>query len=87
MVCCACRFSLQAESTAAPAKGRGKRAGNVEPWMAADTASTKKGVRYRDGQLVSTRGEKFIVETIGTEWNGGSAGKVYTKGKRGKGVI
>jgi hypothetical protein len=55
--------------------------------MAADKASAKNGVRYRDGQLVSTRGEKFIVETLGTEWNGGSAGKVYTKGKRGKGVI
>lgn len=78
---------MQPESASAAPKGKGRHGGSLEPWTAADKASAKKGVRYRDGQLVSTRGEKFIIETLGTEWNGGSSGKVYTKGKRGKGVI
>lgn len=42
-------------------------------------------VRYLDGRVVSQKGEKFIIEKIGEEWDGGSRGKVYTKGKRGKG--
>ena len=41
-------------------------------------------VRYRDGVRVTTKGEKFVVEAS-AEWDGGSKGKVYTKGKRGKG--
>jgi hypothetical protein len=42
-------------------------------------------VRYRDGQVVSCKGDKYIIEKIGEEWDGGSKGKVYTKGKRGVG--
>lgn len=41
--------------------------------------------RYRDGKVVSQKGEKYIVEKVGEEWDGGSRGKVYTKGKRGVG--
>ena len=37
-------------------------------------------VRYRDGRLVSTRGEKYIVESVSEEYDGGSRGKVKTKG-------
>jgi hypothetical protein len=37
-------------------------------------------VRYRDGRLVSTRGEKYIVESLREEYDGGSRGKVKTKG-------
>lgn len=44
-------------------------------------------VRWRDGQPVAFKGEKFIVEKVGEEWDGGSRGKVYTKGKRGKGFV
>ena len=44
-------------------------------------------VRYRDGVRVASKGEKYIVESAGPEWNGGSSGKVYTKGKRGKGFV
>lgn len=33
-------------------------------------------VRYRDGMLVATKGEKYIVEKIGEDWDGGSRGKV-----------
>lgn len=44
-------------------------------------------VRYREGQVVSSKGEKFIVEKLQEEWDGGSTGKVFTKGKRGKGFV
>lgn len=37
-------------------------------------------VRYRDGRLVSTRGEKYIVENLTEEFDGGSWGRVKTKG-------
>ena len=52
---------------------------------AAAGGAEKKAERYLEGRVVSTRGEKFIVETVGEEWDGGSKGKVITKGKRGKG--
>lgn len=39
-------------------------------------------VRFRDGQVSSTKGGKFLVEEK-EEWDGGSKGKVNTKGKRG----
>ncbi|KAG2445680.1 hypothetical protein HXX76_000288 [Chlamydomonas incerta] len=48
-------------------------------------AEAQKKVRYLDGRVVSNKGEKFIIEKTGEEWDGGSRGKVYTKGKRGKG--
>jgi hypothetical protein len=41
-------------------------------------------VRYLDGKVVSMKGEKFIVEKT-EEWDGGSRGRVKTKGKRGTG--
>lgn len=44
-------------------------------------------MRYRDGQAVAFKGEKFITESLKDEWDGGSKGKVYTKGKRGKGFV
>ena len=44
-------------------------------------------VRFRDGVVASTKGQKFIVENLKEEWDGGSSGKVYTKGKRGKGFV
>lgn len=43
-------------------------------------------VRYRDGMPVANKGEKYIVQTVKEDWDGGSSGKIYTKGKRGKGV-
>ncbi|CAN0232769.1 unnamed protein product [Ectocarpus fasciculatus] len=47
----------------------------------------KKTTRYRDGKVVTTTGAKVIVETVKPEWDGGSRGKVKTKGKRGKGFV
>jgi hypothetical protein len=29
-------------------------------------------LRYRDGKVVSTKGEKIIVEKVGEDWDGGS---------------
>ncbi len=46
-----------------------------------------KQVRFRDGVVASTKGQKFVIESMKEEWNGGSSGKVYTKGKRGKGFV
>jgi hypothetical protein len=43
-------------------------------------------VRYHNGVPVHVRkGEKYVVEVLQEEWDGGSRGKVKTKGKRGKG--
>ena len=41
-------------------------------------------VRYRDGAVVSTKGEKFVVEKQ-PEWDGGSRGRVKSKRKGGTG--
>ena len=49
--------------------------------------TNKHEVRYVNGVPVHTRkGEKYIVENLKEEWDGGSRGKVKTKGKRGKGI-
>jgi len=42
-------------------------------------------VRYIDGVPVTTRGEKYVVVSEKEEWDGGSRGRVKTKGKRGVG--
>lgn len=44
--------------------------------------SGRSQVRFRDGMVVSTKGERFVVEKD-MEWDGGSRGKVITR--RGKG--
>lgn len=49
----------------------------------ADVQNTR--VRWRDGVVVSMRGEKVIYEKVKEEWDGGSRGRVKLKGKRGKG--
>ena len=43
------------------------------------------GTRYLDGQVVAHKGEKFITVSEKEEWDGGSRGRVKTKGKRGPG--
>jgi hypothetical protein len=44
-------------------------------WFERSCAAACK-VRYLDGRVVSTKGEKVIIEKIGEEWDGGSRGKV-----------
>ncbi|KAI8111423.1 hypothetical protein M9435_003924 [Picochlorum sp. BPE23] len=47
----------------------------------------KAQIRFRDGAVVSTKGEKYIVENTLPEWDGGSRGRVKMKGKRGTGWV
>ena len=45
-------------------------------------------IRYRDGEIVARKGEKFItVENPNDDYDGGSRGKVKLKGKRGVGWV
>ncbi|KXZ47386.1 hypothetical protein GPECTOR_35g824 [Gonium pectorale] len=64
---------------------KGSKAPALEAWR--DKQAPKPKVRYLDGRVVSTKGEKFIIEKTGEDWDGGSRGKVFTKGKRGKGFV
>ena len=77
-------------------KVRDYAADGVEPKLSAPRlpySGTRKealrgsGARFLDGQVVATKGEKHIVVNAKPEWDGGSTGKVYTKGKRGKGYV
>ena len=59
----------------------------IEPPRLPYTQSRKEAMkgpslRYREGQVTSTKGGKFLVEEK-EEWDGGSRGRVKTKGKRG----
>ena len=50
-----------------------------------DGKGTNK-VRYHNNEVVTSRGEKYVATASKSdEWDGGSRGKVITKGKRGKG--
>jgi len=42
-------------------------------------------IRYLDGKVVATNGAKYIEIQQKEEWDGGSRGRVKTKGKRGTG--
>ena len=64
-----------------------KNAEYLNAQVAKKNESKSSQVRFRDGVVASTKGDKFIVENTKEEWNGGSTGKVYTKGKRGKGYV
>jgi hypothetical protein len=57
------------------------------PLRALTAVKSDKGpkVRYRDGHVATTNGAKMIITMVKPEWDGGSRGKVTTKGKRGKG--
>ena len=81
------RFSLEAQRGSSGQQPRSKSRAEQElaPWSASQPCVGKKGVRYRDGFAVASKGEKHIEVPSKEEWNGGSSGKVYTKGKRGKG--
>ena len=45
------------------------------------------GTRYLDGQVVAYKGEKKVAVSQPEEWDGGSRGRVNTKGKRGPGFV
>ncbi|GMI25337.1 hypothetical protein TrRE_jg12560 [Triparma retinervis] len=50
-----------------------------------EKSKSDSGVRFRDGVVVSNKGGKFITEEIKPDWDGGSRGRVKSKGKRGVG--
>ncbi|KAK9808831.1 hypothetical protein WJX72_004560 [[Myrmecia] bisecta] len=77
------KYMLQSYSSAAGPK---KSAAPLTAWSS-DNANQQHKARYRDGKLVTTRGDKFVIEDLSTSWDGGSKGKVVTKGKRGKGYV
>lgn len=62
---------------------------SISPWESAgrtaDGGARAGMVRFHDSQVVTTRGEKVVVEKLSEDWDGGSRGKVKSKGKRGKG--
>lgn len=51
--------------------------------------SSESKVRYRDGKVVATKGERYILENVKEEYDSGikHTGKILLKGKRGKGWI
>jgi hypothetical protein len=55
------------------------------PKGASAAAAAAPRVRYLDGAPVTTKGEKYVVVSQKEEWDGGSRGRVKTKGKRGVG--
>ena len=51
------------------------------------TSEPSPKVRYLNGEIVANKGEKYVLIQTKEEWDGGSRGKVKTKGKRGKGFV
>ncbi len=68
--------------------GGGGSGSAAAPWGAGREAEANAPkVRFHNGQVVSTRGEKYVTEKLQPEWDGGSRGRVKTKGKRGPGFV
>ncbi|KAL4854494.1 hypothetical protein ACK3TF_004841 [Chlorella vulgaris] len=78
------RFLLQPVPNGSDGDGKG-RPPPLKAWGAGSSGESKCKARYREGAVVTSRGEKYIIEKQGEEWDGGSRGKVVSKGKRGKG--
>ncbi|KAL4438656.1 hypothetical protein ABPG77_006260 [Micractinium sp. CCAP 211/92] len=81
------RFALQAVPDSGGA-GKGKPPA-LQAWGAGGKGKCGGDggkVRYRDGMVATRAGQKYVLEAK-DEWDGGSRGKVYTKGKRGKGFV
>lgn len=78
------RFLLQPVPNGSNGDGKG-RPPPLKAWGAGSSGESKCKARYREGAVVTSRGEKYIIEKQGEEWDGGSRGKVVSKGKRGKG--
>eukprot|EP00953_Heterococcus_sp_UTEX-ZZ885_P010580 6178-Heterococcus_DN1.PRE.3 len=68
---------------------KGQAVNTNAPLRALTAVKSDKGpkVRYRDGHVATTNGAKMIITMVKPEWDGGSRGKVTTKGKRGKGFV
>lgn len=67
-------------------KGSKKKALKDSRRASKKSSKSDSNLKYRDGQIVKVaKGQKFIVEDLKEEWDGGSRGKVVSKGKRGVG--
>lgn len=51
------------------------------------TVTSESKIRYRDGKVVATNGAKYIEVDVKEPWDGGSKGRIKTKGKRGPGWV
>ena len=56
----------------------------VAPTVMGEVAITREEAE-EEGAVVDTKGARYIVEDLTPEWDGGSRGRVKTKGKRGTG--
>lgn len=89
------RFAWRPESTSGGGGGNGGGGGGGGAGKPPPEAKNKRDgagdkgsaprVRYLEGAAVTTKGEKYVVVSQKEEWDGGSRGKVKTKGKRGVG--
>jgi hypothetical protein len=66
------RFDLQAVGGGSSGAGKkGARAPDLLPTLRKGDRQGG-GVRFRDGKVVTTKGEKVIIEKVGEDWDGGS---------------
>lgn len=76
------RYHLQAVPSS---DSNARKKEGVSAWGGGGTeGGGRRQARFRDGVVVSTKGEKYIVEKP-PEWDGGSRGKVKSKRKGGVG--
>lgn len=68
---CVCRFDLRvvSDSSSSSSKPGAKR---VQGPDLLPKVQHESKLRYRDGKVVSTKGERIIVEKVGEDWDGGS---------------
>lgn len=78
---CPATLPLQAVTNGGDGSAKG-RPPALKAWGDGSGAENRSRARYRDGALVSNKGEKYVIEKVREEWDGGSRGKVYTKGGR-----
>ena len=69
---CSCRFDLRVVSDSSSTAKKGPIAGADLLQVPKKAMQQESRLRYRDGRVVSTKGEKIIVEKVGEEWDGGS---------------
>lgn len=67
-----CRFDLRAVSDASAGCKKGGKQQGPDLLPAPKKGQQESKLRYRDGRVVSTKGEKVIVEKVGEDWDGGS---------------
>lgn len=84
------RFADQVVVPLGPASSSSKKKPGPAP-IPVPAPQPDSRVRYHNNQPVTlpkgNASRKYIVENLTPEWDGGSRGKVKTKGKRGPGFV